>query len=439
MIKAMRSVFRNLKLGIMLAVVASLVTVVLAKPPGGKGNGGGGGGGTAANGTVYLSISDPDDFWNSGRDLLGDHGLDLAVDLDGDNPLTLAEVLIGNPNGHASASWLVYGSDPYLDRWRLGIWEQVGGSTPSVTIRDSRVLDGNGDPVWVDSLQFEEIQASRIVEQGDGSQRVQSFEISNTAYELALSRSYASMGVVWDKQDQFISVLGEDISHFTLQVDSQGRPWIDVAEANRKQKLYVFPISGMDIETQYEVDPDSGEWFWPEEKIKLSNAIEVVSIDTASHFDWSPDGNSLVYQESGQLWLVNDLATGTPTHHLIWPNAQGFPVKWSPVPGDNRVVFIGTTAQGSGLCISQIDLDNPSPNAVLAVGDSNKGSGSYAIGGSWLPDGGAILYSTVKQASNGGAYDPGISKFDIARGRASVFMRNALLQEVRLNTSAVQP
>lgn len=428
-----------------LTVLFTLAATPAFAQKGGKKGGGDSGGGTTDPGTIYMSQR-ADYFWDSGRDLITDHDHDVALNQDGQSPLALVEVPLLDPNQvnpsyytpTASASWLVYGDDAYLDRWRLGLWRYDGEQLPYVRVCDSRIPNSKGEPTLVETLTFPEIRAYKTVTQQNGSQAVQTFEITDTAYQVALSYDYMNhLGVVWDKQDRFISVIGEDISHFTLQTDSQGRYWIDLAESDRKLKLYVFPIGGMDLEMLHSVDPDTGEWSWPAElMLTMSDAIEIVTVDSGSYFDWSPDGKHLVYLNSNQVRLVKDIDTQTPTTHLIWDNAQGYSIQWSPLAGNNRILFIGTVGQASGLCISQIDLDNPTPNATLAVRDSTKGAGSYAIRGAWSPEGKSILYSAVGQNSSGAAYNPRIMKYDTVQGRSSSFLNDALLQECRPNTSA---
>lgn len=99
-------------------------------------------------------------------------------------------------------------------------------------------------------------------------------------------------------------------------------------------------------------------------------------------YDWSPDGERIVYEDAGAIFVLD-----------VGPDAQpckiasGSGAEWSPVPGTDRIVFL-----------SGDDLYSVAPNGsdqtLIVSRSDNRKEGLY--GAAWSPNATHVAYSVRK-------------------------------------------
>ncbi len=117
------------------------------------------------------------------------------------------------------------------------------------------------------------------------------------------------------------------------------------------------------------------------------------------HPSWSPDGTQLVYCSSGGLpndpWILKviDMPTGTT---YILEQVDGLLPSWSPVPGDDRIVFQRMSHRGNWFAsIWTVRFRRGMAQELTLI----YGDGEWAaINPEWSPDGSRIAFATVAKS-----------------------------------------
>ena len=113
----------------------------------------------------------------------------------------------------------------------------------------------------------------------------------------------------------------------------------------------------------------------------VATIVTQLTTDTGMMPHWSPDGDTIVYMASQDIWTI-PVTGGTPTQVTTYSGVDGYGPKYSP---DGSMILYSTTMSSSGLGIWSIPSGGGNPTKVYD-------SGANDFRASWSPDGSQIAY-----------------------------------------------
>jgi len=341
-----------------LLISAALACAAVATTPvfAGKGNGnGGGGGGTPTPppaGTIFFGHEDA--IW--------------AMKGDGSGKQF---IMMPPFNTVGSPSRLVYGDDPYLDRWWLTAEPVLDGNGDPLVY--DLLFDATGDNVFIigtgweayrdDGTQWtnwpqEEIFAVRPLPDGSFV-KVQVTSLFGSASFASLSASVAGIRWSHDGADSFLSFVGYDWRS-TFSIDAETGV-TSVRYDSSTVGLFRVPVSGAMINAglipwspatadDLEFVPTSSrQYCWSPDGTELaavvSSSISVFagspllpdralgSVDSFARLQWSPDGSRVTFDDQGSLYIVPADGSAAATALLTPSKGAGYESRqWSDGP-----------------------------------------------------------------------------------------------------------
>jgi len=106
-----------------------------------------------------------------------------------------------------------------------------------------------------------------------------------------------------------------------------------------------------------------------------------LTTDTGMMPHWSPDGHTIVYVASQDIWTI-PVTGGMPTKLTTYDGVDGYGPRYSP---DGSMILYSTTMSSSGLGIWAIPSSGGIPTKVYDTGAND-------FCASWSPDGSKIVY-----------------------------------------------
>jgi hypothetical protein len=105
------------------------------------------------------------------------------------------------------------------------------------------------------------------------------------------------------------------------------------------------------------------------------------------------------------------------------------------------IAFNGATSEGSGICLTPIDLDSASPvgQTVLGMAEDDKGWGHYYFQPCWSPDGTQFASGVFQVDNRGDRVIDGSRKTDVVTGRQSDILTGSPLEYWRGNSIYTAP
>jgi Tol biopolymer transport system component len=142
------------------------------------------------------------------------------------------------------------------------------------------------------------------------------------------------------------------------------------------------------------------------ERVEVEFDLDVTTgTYVASQYDWSPDGESLIYRRNEVvpanlgLWRADNGETGWSETQLITSGGPLYGVhpRWAP-DTSNRIAFM--TGSGPTDSIEIVDAYDPNDQETIIPAPKNKGrTTKWLLPATWSPSGTHLLYSLVASAS----------------------------------------